>query len=341
MTRASGRTWQNWVTGVGLVAVVLLGCWWWCAAGILQSASAQEASPYAGMVEIPGGSFSMGRDDGPANERPAHQVFLPTFYIDRNMVTVVEFTTFVQAKGPTGPQGEMYLDVHDPDNHIHQQDGVWSPDRGFELHPVGEVSWFGALAYCQWRQKRLPSEAEWEKAARGTDGRLYPWGNDAPQPDLAFFGGLPWPDGAHRALPQGGQPVWRAGHGGASVGVDDLPLQALSLRRARWPGRSHRGGVARRPGRQLLQPTGGTDVNLSRDYLGYPANDRTCLHRFSVCQAVRDAVASHDAARAPGSSSVLSLDSSYALLYSRQPDWLTPLCRLGSRRSAPWGGAAA
>jgi formylglycine-generating enzyme required for sulfatase activity len=76
---------------------------------ILQTASAQEASPYAGMVEIPGGSFIMGRDDGPAHERPAHQVFLPTFYIDRNLVTVVEFATFTQAKGPTGPHGEMYL----------------------------------------------------------------------------------------------------------------------------------------------------------------------------------------------------------------------------------------
>jgi formylglycine-generating enzyme required for sulfatase activity len=190
MTRARGETWRNWVTGVGIVALVLLGSWCWRTTVILQSVSAQEASPYAGMVEIPGGSFTMGRDDGPANERPAHQVFLPTFYIDRNMVTVVEFTTFVQAKGPTGPHGEMYLDVHDPDNRIQQRDGVWSPEKGFELHPVGEVSWFGALAYCQWRQKRLPSEAEWEKAARGTDGRLYPWGNDAPRPDLAFFGGL-------------------------------------------------------------------------------------------------------------------------------------------------------
>src|SRR5262245_23655916 len=189
MTRVSGRTWQNRRVGVGMGAVVLLGGWWY-AAVLLQTASAQEASPYAEMVQIPGSSFTMGRDDGPAHEQPAHQMFLPTFYIDRNLVTVVEFTAFVQAKGPNGPRGEMYLDVHDPDNRIHQRDGVWIPDQGSELHPVGEVSWFGALAYCQWRQKRLPSEAEWEKAARGTDGRLYPWGNDPPRLDLAFFGGL-------------------------------------------------------------------------------------------------------------------------------------------------------
>lgn len=215
MTRASARTWQSWVAGVGLLVVLLGG--WWCTAVLLRTASAQEASPYAGMVEIAGGAFTMGRDDGPANERPAHQMFLPTFYIDRNLVTVVEFTTFVQAKGPAGPRGEMYLDVHDPDNRIQQRDGVWLPDKGFELHPVGEVSWFGALAYCQWRQKRLPSEAEWEKAARGTDGRLYPWGSDLPRPELAFFGGLRgqtvpvglYPKGAspYGALDMSGQ-VW-------------------------------------------------------------------------------------------------------------------------------------
>jgi formylglycine-generating enzyme required for sulfatase activity len=121
VTRAYGRIWQNWVAGVCLVAVILLSGWYWHAAVILLSASAQESSPYAGMVEIPGGSFSMGRADGPVNKRPAHQVFLPTFYTDRNMVTVVEFTAFVQAKGPTGPHGEMYLDVQDPDNRIQQQ----------------------------------------------------------------------------------------------------------------------------------------------------------------------------------------------------------------------------
>jgi formylglycine-generating enzyme required for sulfatase activity len=190
MTKVSDRTWQNWLAGGGIGALILLGVWLWRATVMPRVVGAEENSPYAGMIEIPGGTFSMGRDDGPANEQPAHQAFLPTFYIDRNLVTVVEFTAFVQAKGPTGPRGEMYLDVHDPDSRIRQRDGVWFPDRGFELHPVGEVSWYGALAYCQWRQKRLPSEAEWEKAARGTDGRLYPWGNDPPRPELAFFGGF-------------------------------------------------------------------------------------------------------------------------------------------------------
>lgn len=181
MHSSARQAWHRWGLGLGLSLLLLLGRSW--------STGAQESSPHPGMVQIPGGEFQMGRDDGPLNERPAHQVFLPTFYIDRTLVTVTEFATFVQAKGPTGPQGEMYLDVHDPDNHIQQRDGVWVPDKGFELHPVGEVSWFGAVAYCQWRQKRLPSEAEWEKAARGTDGRLYPWGNEAPRPDLTFIGG--------------------------------------------------------------------------------------------------------------------------------------------------------
>jgi formylglycine-generating enzyme required for sulfatase activity len=189
MARVAGWTWQSWMVGVVMVAGGLLGHWW-CTAGMPRVVNAQENSPFADMVEIPGGHFTMGRDGGPANEQPAHQVFLPTFYIDRNLVTMAEFATFVQAKGPTGPQGEMYLDVHDPDNRIQHQDGVWLPLPGFAQHPAGEVSWFGALAYCQWRQKHLPTEAEWEKAARGTDGRLYPWGNDLPRPDLAFFGGV-------------------------------------------------------------------------------------------------------------------------------------------------------
>ncbi len=206
MTRVSAHLWQTGGAVASIVVVVCLGGWLSQAPMRPWAAYAQEPSPYAGMVEIPGGSFTMGRDDGPAHEQPAHQAFVPSFYIDRHLVTVADFATFVQAKGPTGPQGEMYLDVHDPDNRIRQREQVWLPEPGFELYPAGEVSWYGALAYCQWQQKRLPSEAEWEKAARGTDGRLYPWGNAPPRPELLFVAAFRGHTGPVGQYPKGASP---------------------------------------------------------------------------------------------------------------------------------------
>jgi iron(II)-dependent oxidoreductase len=162
------------------------------AAAEIRAAAAVETQggKFAGMVMIPAGEFTMGRDSGPKDETPAHKLFLPDFYIDRNLVTARDYAKFIQEKGPTGPKGEMYLDVADPDALVHNRDGKWLPKEGFENHPAGEMSRHGAAAYCAWAGKRLPSEAEWEKAARGTDGRLYPWGNDMPRPDLAFIGGF-------------------------------------------------------------------------------------------------------------------------------------------------------
>jgi iron(II)-dependent oxidoreductase len=162
------------------------------AAREIRAAAAVETQggKFAGMVIIPAGEFTMGRDSGPKDETPGHKLFLPTFYIDRNLVTAGEYAKFIQEKGPAGPKGEMYLDVGDPDALVINRDGKWLPKEGFENHPVGEMSRYGAAAYCAWASKRLPSEAEWEKAARGTDGRLYPWGNDMPRPDLAFIGGF-------------------------------------------------------------------------------------------------------------------------------------------------------
>ncbi len=152
-------------------------------------AEAQEGK-FAGMVIIPAGEFTIGRDNGPEAEGPAHKLFLPSFYIDRNLVTARKYAKFIQKMGPTGPNGEMYLDVGDPDALVQNRGGKWLPKEGFENNPAGEMSRYGAAAYCKWVGKRLPSEAEWEKAARGTDGRLYPWGNEAPRPDLAFIGGF-------------------------------------------------------------------------------------------------------------------------------------------------------
>ena len=96
MTKTMDRIWQNGIVGVGLLGIFLLGNGHWRLAMIPQVTFAQSNSPFAGMVAIPGGSFAMGRDNGPADEKPAHRMFLPTFYIDQDLVTVVDFVQFVQ-----------------------------------------------------------------------------------------------------------------------------------------------------------------------------------------------------------------------------------------------------
>jgi formylglycine-generating enzyme required for sulfatase activity len=122
----------------------------------------------AGMVRVPGGPFVMGQDpeDGPlgmevgVDSIPRHQVNVGTFWIDRTETTVAEYRAFTAATGHRDFPEVAY-------NH-----GPPRPDD-----PVFGVAYADAAAYCAWRGKRLPTEAEWEKAARGTDGRLYPWGN--------------------------------------------------------------------------------------------------------------------------------------------------------------------
>jgi iron(II)-dependent oxidoreductase len=141
------------------------------------------------FTRIPGGPFVMGRDDGPPDERPAHQVTLPAFRIQTRKTTNREFAAFLDAAGLMGPDGRRY-DDDDGDARIRRRDGRWVADRGFEEHPAGEVSWFGARDYCAWHGWRLPTEAEWERAARGPDGRTYPWGGAAPTPERAVFGRL-------------------------------------------------------------------------------------------------------------------------------------------------------
>ena len=145
------------------------------------------------MVRVPGGAFVMGSDDGPDDERPRHLLDLDAFLLDRNQVTNSQFARFLDAVGPLGRRGEKYYDVDDDDARIHRRGGKWLADAGHEKRPVVEASWFGAAAYCRWLGKRLPTEAEWEKAARGTDGRRYPWGNDPADASLAHYGAA-WDD---------------------------------------------------------------------------------------------------------------------------------------------------
>ncbi len=153
-----------------------------CAATCAGAATADD------MIAIPAGTFTMGRDDGPDDERPAHTVTLPAFQIDRVPVTNAQFAEFLNARSHSTAKGERLYDYDDNDARIHQVAGKYVADRGYENHPVVEPSWLGARDYCTWRGKRLPTEAEWEKAARGTDGRKYPWGNTAPERSRAQFG---------------------------------------------------------------------------------------------------------------------------------------------------------
>jgi len=110
------------------------------------------------MVLVPEGEFTMGSDSGSDNERPAHQVYINTFYIDKYEVTNAQYKVCVEAK-----ICDPLKNTNDYNNPLYAQ------------HPVVNVDWNMAKKYCKWRVAGLPSEAEWEKAARGTDGRVYPW----------------------------------------------------------------------------------------------------------------------------------------------------------------------
>ncbi len=142
------------------------------------------------MVYVPAGEFLMGSPDGEGedDEHPQHTVYLDAFWIDKTEVTNAMFAKFVESESYQSTVeksgcGWVYLPEKKDWNCVSGADwrhprGPDSDLSGLDSHPVVQVSWFDAKAYCQWAGKRLTTEAEWEKAARGTDGRTYPWGNE-------------------------------------------------------------------------------------------------------------------------------------------------------------------
>ena len=156
----------------------------------------------------------MGGNDGPADERPAHQVSLPAFAIDRLAVTNAQFAEFLNHGGSSNKQNERLYDDDDADARIHRQGSRWLADQGYERHPAVESSWAGARDYCAWRGKRLPTEAEWEKAARGSDGRKYPWGNMPPDRTRAQYGARFNETAPADAFPAGASPYGVLGMAG-------------------------------------------------------------------------------------------------------------------------------
>ncbi len=139
------------------------------------------------MIRIPAGEFWMGSPEGEGDndERPQHKVYLSEYYIDKYEVTNEQFERFVKATGhQTDAErlGSGYVCDKDSSKWIDKKGVSWRTYYSYATrnHPVVLVSWNDAKAYCDWAGKRLPTEAEWEKAARGTDARQYPWGNSAP-----------------------------------------------------------------------------------------------------------------------------------------------------------------
>lgn len=140
------------------------------------------------MALISEADFIMGSNNGPDDEKPQHTIYIKLFFLDILPVSNADFAQFLNHQGLKNQQGEIIYDHQDGDARIHRRNSVWQADLTYELHPVNEVSWVGAREYCTWLNKRLPTEAEWEKAARGVDGRKYPWGSKAPNAKLALFG---------------------------------------------------------------------------------------------------------------------------------------------------------
>lgn len=142
------------------------------------------------MVYVPQGVFTMGSETGEADEQPVHDIYLDAFWIDQTEVTYFMYSHF-------------------------------APSRSGQ-YPVQNVSWEEASAYCAWAGSRLPTEAEWEKAARSPDGRTYPWGNQNPVDDLANFADvksrLSWAevsvnDGYENVAPVGSYPAGASMYG--------------------------------------------------------------------------------------------------------------------------------
>ena len=154
------------------------------------------------LIYIPPGEFIMGslEGEGDSDEHPQHRVYLDGYFIGKYEVTVAQFRKFCEETGYKMPEQPS-----------------WNKDK----HPVVNVTWEDAVEYCKWAGLRLPTEAEWEKAARGTDGRKYPWGNHEPYYNGRYYAnydpGNYSEDGYKYTAPVGSYP-----HGASPYGCMDM-----------------------------------------------------------------------------------------------------------------------
>jgi len=263
-------------TSLFLLIIIPSGC---KTEPVVAKENIRNTAPLPGMIEIPAGWFWMGCNpkidaECEDNEKPGRKVYLDAYWIDQTEVTVEEYSKCVEANRCSRPKPmkisrDKTSGPLDPPNSYKYCN--WKRPGGSK-HPINCIAWNDAKDYCQWAGKRLPTEAEWEKAARGDDGRKYPWGNDPLSCQYAIID-----DGGAGCGRNSTWPVCSKKKGNSSYGICDMAGNVSEFVSDRFNQKIYSTASNKNPERFAK----GTDTVLRGSALDFPAS-KPGLHRLSI-----------------------------------------------------------
>lgn len=241
------------------------------------ASSASQTKTYPDMIYVQGSTFLMGSNDYDS-EKPIHKVYMKDFYIDKYEVTNEQFCKFLNEKGNQSEDGVEWLEIKSEYCKIVKQGNKYVPVSGYNNHPVIMVSWYGANAYANWAGKRLPTEAEWEYAARGGNkSKGYKYSGSDNVDAVAWY----WDNST-----ASGNSNLHQGHGTMPVGKkqpNELGLYDMSGNVwewcADWYGSDYYG---KSPYENPTGPSSGTTRVLRGGSWYYSASGARCAHRYYI-----------------------------------------------------------